>query len=75
MLSGEQSLALLQSLHERWVLFWETLPDQAWARTGLHPEAGEISLDDQLNVYAQHGRDHLEQIGRVMLAGGFAKSA
>lgn len=64
------SLALLSSLHERWVLFWETLPEDAWSRTGVHPQAGEVSLDDQLVAYAQHGRDHLDQMQRVMIAGG-----
>ena len=64
------SLALLDSLHARWVLFWQALPDHAWRRTGVHPEAGEVNLDDQLAAYAQHGQDHLDQMQRVMRAGG-----
>ena len=64
------SLALLRSLHTRWAIFWETLPDDAWARTGYHPEGGEIvTLAEQLRLYAKHGETHLDQIRRVLAAG------
>lgn len=32
------SLQLLSSLHTRWVMFWEGLSEEAWQRTGHHPE-------------------------------------
>ena len=64
------SLALLRSLHQRWVLFWESLPDEAWARTGVHPESGAVSLDDQLELYADHGEAHIDQIQRTLAAAG-----
>lgn len=60
------SLALLTSLHARWVTFWETLPEAAWARAGVHPENGTVTLDDQLRLYAAHGEGHLEQIARTL---------
>ncbi len=60
------SLALLASLHIRWVIFWEALPADAWNRTGYHPESGLVSLDQQLALYAAHGHAHLEQITRTM---------
>lgn len=62
------SLALLRALHQRWVLFWEQLPGDAWVRSGLHPENGEVSLDDQLRLYAAHGLGHLDQITRTLAA-------
>ena len=62
------SLALLASLHARWVEFWEQLPDDAWARTGFHPENGLITLDDQLRIYAAHGEGHIDQIKRTLAA-------
>jgi uncharacterized damage-inducible protein DinB len=62
------SLALLQALHARWVTFWESLPADAWARTGNHPESGTVSLDDQLALYAAHGEGHLDQIRRTLAA-------
>ncbi len=65
------SLALLSGLHSRWVIFWESLPDEAWRRQGFHPEGGPVTLESQLSLYAQHGLDHLDQMQRVMIAGGF----
>jgi hypothetical protein len=62
------SLALLKSLHTRWVIFWETLPESAWSRTGLHAENGPMSLDDILRSYAAHGEAHLEQMTRTLAA-------
>jgi hypothetical protein len=66
------SLALLSGLHARWVHFWETLPEDGWARTGLHASGKVVTLDDQLQLYAQHGEDHLDQMQRVLIAGGLA---
>lgn len=63
------SLQLLASLHSRWVVFWESLPESAWARTGFHPENGDVSLDDQLRLYAAHGEAHIDQITRTLAAG------
>lgn len=63
------SLQLLTALHSRWVVFWESLPESAWARTGFHPENGDVSLDDQLRLYAAHGEAHIDQITRTLAAG------
>lgn len=63
------SLTLLTQLHQRWVLFWEALPSDAWARTGFHPENGAITLEMQLQLYAAHGLAHVEQIMRTLAAG------
>jgi hypothetical protein len=62
------SLALLQGLHVRWVTFWESLHHDAWARTGVHPERGEISLESILYAYAGHGEEHIDQIQRTLAA-------
>lgn len=62
------SLSLLKNLHQRWAYFFRTLPDEAWARVGLHPENGEMSLDRILRVYVQHGEDHLAQMQRTISA-------
>lgn len=65
-LSG--SLALLASLHARWVVFWETLPEEAWQRTGVHAVDGLLTLEEQLGRYAAHGRGHLDQMARTLAA-------
>lgn len=62
------SLALLKALHSRWVRFWENLPEDAWQRTGLHPESGAVTLVRQLELYVEHGEAHLEQIQRTLAA-------
>jgi hypothetical protein len=66
------SLAMLRHLHARWVVFWESLGEDEWVRTGFHPDSGVVSLDDQLRLYAEHGEGHLEQIGRTLAAGNKA---
>lgn len=62
------SLVLLKALHARWVRFWENLPEDAWQRTGLHPESGAVTLARQLDLYVEHGEAHLEQIQRTLAA-------
>ena len=63
------SLALLKQLHARWVTFWETLPDDAWSRTGFHPDNGPMTLADIIQSYAAHGEAHIDQITRTLAAG------
>ena len=62
------SLTLLKALHARWVQFWENLPDDAWQRTGMHPESGPVTLARQLELYVEHGEAHLDQIRRTLAA-------
>ena len=59
----EVSLKLLESLHVRWVYLLETLDDEAFKRSFVHPETGEeISLERNLALYAWHGRHHCAHI-------------
>ena len=63
------SLAMLRSLHARWALFWETLPPDAWQRTGYHPASNVVvTLEEQLALYVEHGAAHLEQMRRNLAA-------
>jgi uncharacterized damage-inducible protein DinB len=58
----EVSLALLESLHERWVRLLKSLKAEDFARTFRHPEMGVVSLDKNLGLYAWHGRHHVAHI-------------
>jgi uncharacterized damage-inducible protein DinB len=58
----EPSLAILRGLHERWAALFKSLPRESWARTAVHPENGEMSLDDMLQLYARHGAKHASQV-------------
>jgi hypothetical protein len=56
------SLALLEKLHERWVVLVRSLALGDWERKFKHPELGTVKLDDQVQLYAWHGRHHVAHI-------------
>ena len=56
------SLALLDALHERWVLLLRVLAPTQFARSFRHPELGLMTIDQQIAMYAWHGRHHLAHI-------------
>ena len=58
----EVSLALLESLHRRWVHLLKGLGEQDFSRTLRHPELGLVDLDRYLALYAWHGRHHVAHI-------------
>jgi hypothetical protein len=58
----EVSLALLDSLHDRWVRLLRSLQAEDWKRTFRHPELGAVSLEKNLALYAWHGRHHVAHI-------------
>lgn len=58
----EVSLALLDSLHQRWMLVLRNLTDADWKRTFRHPELGLLSLEKTLALYSWHGRHHVEHV-------------
>ena len=64
----EDSLSILQGLHRRWVRLFESLHESDWRRAGLHPEIGEVTIDDILTIYAAHGEGHIDQINRTLAA-------
>lgn len=58
----EPSLLLLKTLHQRWLRLIESFTEADFQRTFDHPESGTIRLDQQLALYAWHGRHHLGHI-------------
>jgi len=58
----EPSLALLENLHKRWVLFLRSLAPEDWSRKFRHPELGTMSLEQNLALYAWHGRHHVAHV-------------
>lgn len=58
----EVSLALLDSLHNRWVHLLRSLQAEDWKRAFRHPELGLVSLEKNLALYAWHGRHHVAHI-------------
>ncbi len=64
----ENSLHLLAGMHHRWALLLRSLSESDWQRTGMHPDAGVISLTGMLESYVQHGLEHIAQIQRILAA-------
>lgn len=58
----EPSLRLIEGLHSRWSNFLSSLPESAWSRRAMHPERGEITMDNLLDIYSAHGENHAKQI-------------
>lgn len=58
----ESSLVILDGLHTRWVNLLRRLTPEQWALTFRHPERGTVSLDNNLALYAWHGRHHVAHI-------------
>jgi uncharacterized damage-inducible protein DinB len=58
----EVSLAMLDSLHDRWVRLLQSFTPQEWKRSFRHPELGLVSLEKNLALYAWHGRHHVAHI-------------
>ena len=58
----EMSLALLESLHRRWVMFLRALTDAEFSKAYLHPELGRVTLDEAVALYAWHGRHHAAHV-------------
>lgn len=56
------SLALLESLHDRWVRLLHSLSSEQWKRSFRHPELGPMNLEKTLALYAWHGKHHVAHI-------------
>ena len=66
------SMALLESLHIRWVTLLRSLSTKDFERTFQHPEIGLVSLDRNLALYAWHGAHHVAHITGVRERMGWA---
>ncbi len=59
------SLALLDSLHQRWMLVLRNIADADWQRTFRHPEMGPMTLEKTLALYSWHGRHHVAHVASL----------
>jgi DinB superfamily len=67
----ETSLALLENLHERWVILLKGIQSEDWMRHVVHPEMGPLSLDRLLTIYSWHSRHHVAHITELRKREGF----
>ena len=68
----EWSLDALKSLHAKWVYLLRGLSSEDLNRTFIHPEGNkEISLKQNMGIYAWHSRHHLAHIRNLLLRKGW----
>jgi len=58
----EVSLRLLECLHSLWLGLLRSLSEEQWKRTFRHPDLGLVTLEQNLALYAWHGRHHVAHI-------------
>jgi uncharacterized damage-inducible protein DinB len=58
----EISLTLLEAMHIRWVKLLRSLSPADLKKTFIHPESGEVSVGQNIGIYAWHGQHHLAHI-------------
>ncbi len=65
----QTSLALFEMLRRATSPLFHRARAQDWSKIGLHPEHGEVTLRNLLELYADHSERHIEQIleHRVLL--------
>jgi hypothetical protein len=61
-LAIEDSLAMVEALHGRWVALLETFNEEEFQRGYNHPELGGQSLSTALALYDWHSRHHTAHI-------------
>ncbi|MGE0257020.1 MAG: YfiT family bacillithiol transferase [Alphaproteobacteria bacterium] len=52
------SLPIIDGVHARWTVLWQSLDEATLQRTFTHPEMGRLTLDRHLQLYAWHSRHH-----------------
>lgn len=58
----EITAAMIRSEHELIADLLELLPDEAWRRSGRHPQSGELSIEVLAQRLIEHAQEHYQQI-------------
>nr|WP_185151396.1 putative metal-dependent hydrolase [Peribacillus simplex] len=58
----EVSLSLIESVHIRMCKLLSGLHADDMGRTFIHPDSGEVTVGENIGIYAWHGRHHLAHI-------------
>ena len=65
----EISLILLEAIHIRWALLLRSLNLSDLHKSFIHPETGnEARLDENIGIYAWHGKHHLAHINNCLIS-------
>ena len=60
--STETALELFRWLRQASYELIQTLPEDVWGHEAFHPENGIMGMDDWLDAYERHVRDHIAQM-------------
>jgi len=60
--STEVSLELFRWLRKSCYDLIKTVPEDVWSHEAYHPENGTMTMDDWLDTYESHVRDHIAQM-------------
>ncbi len=67
------ALNMLEGIHQRWTVLLNSLKDDEWQKTFIHPEHGkEFRLDENTAIYAWHCNHHLAHITTLKKTNGWA---
>ncbi len=58
----DDTLNLFRWLRSKTYSLIKALPESTWSNTAYHPENGDMTLDDWLDTYEAHVREHVEQM-------------
>jgi hypothetical protein len=58
----ELSLAILDSVHQRWTVIVRSMKDEDFTRTFVHPDMGPLNLDTHVHLYGWHSRHHVAHV-------------
>jgi DinB superfamily len=59
------SLAVVRAVRDSSLELLESLTPAEWSRSGTHSDSGSYSVDEWLEIYADHSADHADQIRRA----------
>ena len=66
------SIDALKALHSKWVYFLRELTDAQLEKTFIHPSKNEqISLKENICMYAWHSKHHFAHIEELMIREGW----
>lgn len=66
--SADDALQLFRLLRANTYNLIKTLPDDIWQNTAFHPQNGDMTLDDWLDIYERHVPEHVAQMREIFSA-------
>jgi hypothetical protein len=63
--SADDAMELFRWLRGNTYKLVKDLPESTWSNTIYHPENGVMTMDDWLDIYESHVREHMEQAGKI----------